>query len=274
MVHALTPVLEAGIKDFNSMEKNCKNTEGRVQREKEWHNRLAQGEFNGVYSKKFRNNSVFYKCHDKLEKYITRELDSTKTVLDYCCGGENYLIRNASSMKEGAGIDISDILIARQNELKGQMHIENLRFEVMDAMNTSFSDNTFDVIRGQAVLHHLDIEKSIREIKRILKDGGKAFFEEPLNTNPVMALYRKKTPQYRTEDESAFTRKDIKLIRRYFPKMEIEYYFCFTLLAVPFRNAKRFKKIVDILFAIDKIFLHRRSPFKWLAWCCIITVQK
>ena len=257
------------------MNKSQQSTdEKRLQNEKEWHNRLANNEFSDALSKKLNHGAVLYLCLDRLEEYATEGLDKNKTVLDYCCGDNAFLIENASIIKEGIGIDISDVLIAKQNEKREKEHIQNIKFEVMDAMNTSFPDNMFDVIYAKAVLHHLDVEEAMYEIKRILKKGGEVFIQEPLGTNPVIALYRKMTPQYRTVDECAFMRKDIKTIRQHFPKMEIEYYLFFALLAFPFRNLKIFKKIANALFQIDKLFLHKRSPFKWLAWCCIMRLQK
>jgi hypothetical protein len=82
------------------------------------------------------------------------------------------------------------------------------------------------------------------------------------------------TPKARTDDEQPLRKRDIKLIRSLFPMAEIHYYFCFSLLAVPFRNKKIFNKMLRILNSIDKIILAKRSPFKWLAWCCSIVLKK
>jgi SAM-dependent methyltransferase len=141
-------------------------------------------------------------------------------------------------------------------------------------MHTSFNDSEFDIIVGNAILHHLDFHKSLIEIKRILKKEEKAYFIEPLATNPLIQLYRKLTPKMRTVDEQPLRRSDIKLIKSIFPNVKIDYYACFTLLAVPFRNIKYFDKMVTFLASIDKWFLSTWSPFKYLAWTCLLTLQK
>jgi hypothetical protein len=82
------------------------------------------------------------------------------------------------------------------------------------------------------------------------------------------------TPGARTPDEQPLRKKDIKLIKLLFPKAEINYYFCFSLLAVPFRKTKIFNKMLEILYSIDKIILNKKSRFKWLAWTCSIILKK
>jgi hypothetical protein len=72
----------------------------------------------------------------------------------------------------------------------------------------------------------------------------------------------------RTSDEQPLTKKDIKIIKSIFPEAEINNYFCFSLLAVLFRNKRIFNRMLRILNCIDKIILGKKSPFKWLAWSC------
>jgi ubiquinone/menaquinone biosynthesis C-methylase UbiE len=50
-----------------------------------------------------------------------------------------------------------------------------------DCENLPLKDNSFDMITGNGVLHHLpDMEKALGEIKRVLKPGGVAvFLHEP-----------------------------------------------------------------------------------------------
>jgi hypothetical protein len=47
---------------------------------------------------------------------------------------------------------------------------------------------------GNGVLNHLALEGAYREIARVSKPGGKAFFMEPLNQRPLLVLFRKATP--------------------------------------------------------------------------------
>jgi len=244
----------------------------RAKREKEWYNEKSGGHARVSTSKFY---SVFGLLMKEFIPVIIGNLNKDETVLlEYGCGVGYYLVNFASKIKKGVGIDISEVLIGWARQMCKKRNIENLEFSVMDAMNTSFENDSFDIIHGVAILHHLDIKKSLEEVNRILKKGGKAFFIEPLDTNFVIKLYRKMTPKARTMDEQPLRRKDIALIKSMFPNAEIKYYFCLSLLAVPFRKNKIFKKLLNILFFLDGILLNQRSPFKWLAWSCTMVLKK
>jgi len=244
----------------------------RVFREKEWHNQTfgldIRSPMKKYYSINIDRNSIF-------KELVYKELDHNNTVLlDYGCGTGNNLINIYDKINRGIGIDISEVRIDKAKSLAKNKGIKNIDFFVMDAMNTTFSNEMFDIIRGSAILHHLDLESSLNELKRILKPTGKCFFHEPLDTNPLIFLYRKLTPYARTEDEQPLRRKDIKMIKKIFPNMEISYYSFLTLFAVPFRKSKHFSNIVKVLSFMDRIILKKWSPLKWLAWVCILTLKK
>ncbi len=109
---------------------------------------------------------------------------------------------------------------------KGAINAKDLPFEIdfhlMDANNLTFPDASFDIVYGGAILHHLDIEKSVNHIHRVLKPGGYILFTEPLNINPIYKIYRKLNPKERTPDEHALVSKDFKLIRK---KFTFDHYF-------------------------------------------------
>lgn len=67
---------------------------------------------------------------------------------------------------------------------------QGIEFQIEDAMSLSFNDNSFDVVFGSSVLHHLDFEKSIKEIFRVLKPGGKMVFAEPNMINPQIFIQK------------------------------------------------------------------------------------
>ncbi|MFM7032339.1 MAG: class I SAM-dependent methyltransferase, partial [Bacteroidota bacterium] len=121
------------------------------------------------------------------------------------------------------GIDISDVAIAQS---KAQAQAENLEidFRRMNAEILEFEDNTFDIIVGSAILHHLDLDKAYKELHRCLKPGGKAVFIEPTGHNPLLNWYRKLTPQLRTVDEKPMRRKDFRKAASYFSEVTVDYY--------------------------------------------------
>jgi ubiquinone/menaquinone biosynthesis C-methylase UbiE len=202
-------------------------------------------------------------------------LKSNSTILlDYGCGNGHALMGVSEKINIGIGIDISEANIEYAKKIAKERKLDNIDFFVMDAMNTTFKNEEFDIIHGSGILHYLNLLLSLNEIKRILKKDGVAIFIEPLDTNLIIKVYRKLTPKVRTKDEQPLRKKDIKFIKSIFPNSELYYYSFFTLFAVPFRKTKHFLKILSILYSVDKILLNRRSPLKWLAWVCILVLKK
>lgn len=65
-----------------------------------------------------------------------------------------------------------------------------IEFKLEDAMNLSFADSSFQVVFGSSVLHHLDFQKSLKQIYRVLKPGGKMVFAEPNMINPQIFIQK------------------------------------------------------------------------------------
>src|SRR5690606_14474846 len=93
------------------------------------------------------------------------------------------------------------------------IHID---FRLMDAHKLEFPDQTFDLVYGLAILHHLNFEQAVREIWRVLKPGGRILFLEPLRLNPVAQIVRLLTPKARTVDERPLGLDELKIVKRYF----------------------------------------------------------
>lgn len=90
------------------------------------------------------------------------------------------------------------------------------RFEIMDAHQLAFPDGHFDVVFGTGMLHHLELERALGEIRRVLKPGGVMLFLEPQDNNPIGRIVRRLTPAARTEDEMPFVSSTLALLKRYF----------------------------------------------------------
>jgi SAM-dependent methyltransferase len=70
----------------------------------------------------------------------------------------------------------------------------------------------------------------VRRLARTLRPGGSALFYEPLGHNPAINLYRRLTPELRTEDEHPVHAEDLDRARQWFGRVE-ERYFHTTALA-------------------------------------------
>lgn len=89
-------------------------------------------------------------------------------------------------------------------------------FKVMDAHNLEFPDNTFDIVFGDAILHHLNFKTAVKELYRVLKPGGEIVFVEPLARNPVGKLVRRLTPDARTPNEKPLDKEEFGILKKYF----------------------------------------------------------
>jgi ubiquinone/menaquinone biosynthesis C-methylase UbiE len=143
-----------------------------------------------------------------------------KKVLDYGCGPGDLARRLVErGAGEVVGIDISEAEIeeARARAAAAGM-ADRARFLVADAHRTGLPDSSFELILGIAILHHLELEKALAEIRRLLQPGGRAVFMEPLWHNPVLRLGRALTPAAREVDEHPLTEQDWKTCAAAFPR--------------------------------------------------------
>jgi ubiquinone/menaquinone biosynthesis C-methylase UbiE len=175
-----------------------------------------EGKLDRTKIKKLRRHAFFYsyKREAKILDSIVQTFEG-KELLEI--GSHSWLlwIKGKTVPKKLTCINIS------QEQLnQGSKHAANVTFEtefhLMDANELTFPDESFDAVYGGAILHHLDIEKSIGHIHRVLKPGGYIMFTEPLNMNPAYKIYRKLNPKERTPDEHALVSSDFKIIRNQF----------------------------------------------------------
>src|SRR3546814_11483257 len=82
--------------------------------------------------------------------------------------------------RTATGIDISDVAIEKGRERARQKGFTNVRLEAMNAEAMTFPDDSFDLVFGSGIIHHLDIDRAFGEIARVLRPGGRAVFIEPL----------------------------------------------------------------------------------------------
>jgi ubiquinone/menaquinone biosynthesis C-methylase UbiE len=100
------------------------------------------------------------------------------TSLELGCGTGFFTLnlKLAGVIEEGHVTDLSPgmVDVARRNA-------HNLGFEiegrVADAEQLPYDDNTFDIVIGHAVLHHIpDLDLAFQEVLRVLKPGGRFVF--------------------------------------------------------------------------------------------------
>lgn len=113
----------------------------------------------GYYVEK-RYKGYGLKYHTEIIKEMMEGIDGN--ILDVGCG--TGIIHDLYPMHNIIGIDVSEGMLAHH---KGVCQIAS-------ADNLPFPDNFFDSVVCRSVLHHLpDCEKALREIRRVLRPGGR-----------------------------------------------------------------------------------------------------
>jgi SAM-dependent methyltransferase len=109
-----------------------------------------------------------------------------RRALELGCGTGIFLAKVARSGARVVGLDLTDELLAKARaRLAGASNVALLRG---NAESLPCPDGCFDVVYGSSVLHHLDLERSLAEVFRVLRPGGSCVFTEPNILNPQVAV--------------------------------------------------------------------------------------
>lgn len=188
--------------------------------------------------------------------------------LEYGCGTGALAFDLAAKGCRSAAIDISPVAIETA-EAEAKERGLDVRFEEMNAEAMTFESNSFDLVYGSGILHHLDIERATAEVVRVLRPGGRAVFLEPMGYNPLINAYRRATPAMRTVDEHPLLQADLTLIERNARDFGAEFHGLTSIAAAPFIDSSAGKKFASLchrvdqaLFAVPKVGL--------LAWMVVI----
>jgi SAM-dependent methyltransferase len=185
-----------------------------------------------------------------------------KRVLEIC-GGYGRL---AGLLAEGFPETIVtglDLYVPDGPEINERLNrSRNLSYVAGDAFDLStFPDESFDLVFGQAALHHLahDSEGLCRGVRRILKPGGRlVFIFEPLGHNLVVAAIRAiRMARHELPDESNLYLSQFEQMAGDFSRCEVQ---IFNLLGYPMKAlSDRMKGLSTRIHRIDA-WLFRKYP--------------
>jgi SAM-dependent methyltransferase len=195
-----------------------------------------------------------------------------RLVLDYGCGHGMAAVVLARS---GARVTAFDLSHGYLNEARRRAADNGVAvaFVQADGEQLPFADSCFDAVWGNAVLHHLDLRKAGRELRRVLKPGGFAVFCEPWGENPLLARARRWLPypgKERTPDEEPLRMSQLPLLRESFPQLEVE---GFQLLSMV-RRVLRPGRLVAGLEWCDERLLRRVPALRRFCRYVVLTLPR
>ena len=244
--------------------------ESRYLNEREFHNR-AFDEPIRERVEKFYNSAQ--SSHNWFKRLL-RENCTGRAVLDYGCGTG----RNAFALSDSGGcvtgIDISDVAIEQAAQRARREGRADPTFRVMNAEALAFDDDTFDLVCGTAILHHLALARAYAELARVLRPTGRAIFIEPLGHNALINLYRKLTPALRTADEHPLLMTDLKMAETYFGRVETRFFHLLSLTSVPFQNLRGAQWVLQALDRLDALMFGRLPFLRRYAWTVVIVFSQ
>jgi len=190
-------------------------------------------------------NQVFFKKYAEPQhdwdwrQYGAKLLGSVKDcrVLDYGCGQGEEATYLAKMGAQVTAIDISPVgieLTTERAKLNGVG--DRVNAMLMRCDPTEFPSESFDVIHGFGILHHIGLQIGLMEIKRLLRPGGRGLFFEHMGNSKMIERLRPREKDY-TKGERPVTWKEIQEMRLEFSR----------LVARPFHIVSRLRKRVRLL---------------------------
>lgn len=192
-----------------------------------------------------------------------------KRVLEIGCGNGGNAVMLALKGATVVGIDISSRAVAAARERASRHGVgDRVRFlcTPLEAYLES-SRERFDIIYGQAVLHHLlpVLDPVMAGLLRLTAKGARFICSEPVSMARWLRRLRLllPIPVHGTPDERPLEPRDIAVIRRYFPNLRLRYFNFLVRIADKFLLAgdnyeltpSWRRSIYDLAARLDRVIL-------------------
>jgi ubiquinone/menaquinone biosynthesis C-methylase UbiE len=243
----------------------------RLARERDYHNHRFADD-----SERESRVGRFYSAIEygfELYRQRVSEESAGRWLLEYGCGNGALAFDVADQARQVVGIDISDVAIEQARHIAALRGLQNVTFVVDNAEAMHLADRYVDVVAGSGIVHHLDIPKSMREVRRVLRNGGTAIFAEPLGHNPLLNWYRRRTPELRTVDEHPLLERDLRSMAGEFTSMKVTYFGLIApVLGLFARETSPTNPATRFVWWLDRLVC-RVPLLSRYAWYCVVELR-
>ena len=192
--------------------------------------------FNDISSRYDQINKMMTLNMDKNWRNIVYKLsmqNGPSKIIDIATGTGDIALCFAKDNVQVVGVDNASMMLDLAN--KKSMGLSNIRFQLEDAENMSFDDNTFDVATiGFGVRNFENLEQGLSEIKRVLRPGKKLIILE--TAVPSFFIFR--------FGYFLYTKLIVPVLGRMIAKNQQAYQYLSTS-AEHFPHGKEFKMILE-----------------------------
>ncbi|MDD1744172.1 MAG: class I SAM-dependent methyltransferase [Methanomassiliicoccales archaeon] len=105
--------------------------------------------------------------------------DGSERMLDVATGPGHIAFAFSPFVHQVVGIDLTPQMLDLASKIAKERGIGNAQFVRADVANLPFPDQSFDLVTCRRAAHHfLDPEGALREMRRVLRAGGKMLIED------------------------------------------------------------------------------------------------
>ena len=248
------------------------NNEERYQVEERFHDVRAQESIDDFYS---------FGALDFADTYLWCQLGDLKGkhILEIGCGDGKATLRFAQAGAYVTAIDISGGMVElTKKRIEANGYAERVKGIHMKGEDIDFKSESFDVVYGHSVLHHMDLDKFTPACAKILRKNGIACFLEPLDYNPIINLFRKYTPHRRTPTEQPLKMYQLSAMAQQFGAWEHREFVLLSLVAFFWYYGIRikwlFQATMKVLNPVDRILFKILPPLRRIAWVTVVRFEK
>jgi 2-polyprenyl-3-methyl-5-hydroxy-6-metoxy-1,4-benzoquinol methylase len=232
-------------------------------------------------------------CDDELITLLSPMQIHDKKILELACGFGDVSVWLSKQGAKVTGVDLGSDLVATASALATVNQVD-CRFQQCNITNLPFESDTYDIVLGLAILHHLsesDVLLALQESCRVLKSGGIAIFLEPVENSKLFDLIQnlfpagtKGSPYYRPSilqrklwnkyirelDDRAMTNQELIVSgKRYFQHIDL----------VPYGFMIRLVRLIgyrytNVLRTVDKFLFRVFPPLNFYNQTALVIYRK
>ncbi|KFK97662.1 MULTISPECIES: class I SAM-dependent methyltransferase [unclassified Serratia (in: enterobacteria)] len=112
-------------------------------------------------------------------------------LLDLGCGAGHASFVAAAKVAQVVAYDLSAQMLSVVGQAAAEKGLENIQLQQGVAESLPFDDGSFDIAISRYSAHHWhDVGRALREVRRVLKPGGRAIFMDVVSPgHPLLDIY-------------------------------------------------------------------------------------